>query len=154
MTRVPNAAVPTGRGQRKRQIRSPWGKYKGQKLSAVGTGYLYCVAREAEDKELREEAKRIIQKRKKGQKRYQALDPYYLWVQVKRIAGKVGLEMTTHTFRHTHAETLNKAGWSIPEIQGSLGHRSQRTTEVYLHSLTPRSRKAGKAVQKAIKMAT
>jgi len=81
---------------------------------------------------------------------YQPLDPYYLWKQVKRIAGKVGLDMNVHTFRHTFAQLYHDTGASQPEVQGALGHKSAATTRIYLDKLAPRSAKAGKAVQRAI----
>jgi len=100
-----------------------------------------------------------VTKRRKGRshrdprrrgKLYQPLDPYYLWKQVKRIAGKVGLDMNVHTFRHTFAQLYHETGASQPEVQGALGHKSAATTRIYLDKLAPRSAKAGKAVQKAI----
>jgi len=95
-----------------------------------------------------------VTKRRKGRKLYQPLDPYYLWKQVKRIAGKVALDMNVHTFRHTFAQLYHETGASQPEVQGALGHRSAATTRVYLDKLAPRSAKAGRAVQKAIEEAT
>jgi len=100
-----------------------------------------------------------VTKRRKGKshrdprrrgKLYQPLDPYYLWKQVKRIAGKVGLDMNVHTFRHTFAQLYHETGASQPEVQGALGHKSAATTRIYLDKLAPRSAKAGKAVQRAI----
>jgi len=92
-----------------------------------------------------------LTKRKKGQKLYQPLDPYYLWKQVKRIAEKVGLDMNVHTFRHTFAQLYHETGASQPEVQGALGHRSGATTRIYLDKLAPRSAKAGRAVQTMLK---
>ena len=95
-----------------------------------------------------------IIKRRKGKKLYQPLDPFYLWKQVKRIAKKVGLDMTVHSFRHTFAQLYHQTGASQPEVQGALGHKSGATTRIYLDKLAPRSAKAGKAVQKALQEAT
>lgn len=81
-----------------------------------------------------------------------SITPHRLWRQVKKVGKVIKLPwISPHTFRHTHAETLNKIGWSIPEIQGSLGHRSGKTTQVYLHSLAPRSNRAGQAIQDALR---
>jgi len=91
-----------------------------------------------------------VTKRRKGKRLYQPLDPYYLWKQVKRIAGKVGLDMNVHTFRHTFAQLYHETGASQPEVQGALGHKSAATTRIYLGKLAPRSAKAGKAVHRAI----
>ncbi|MGB5933542.1 MAG: tyrosine-type recombinase/integrase [Anaerolineae bacterium] len=94
-----------------------------------------------------------VTKRKKGGKRYQPLDTFYLWDQVKRIARKVGLDMNVHTFRHTFAQLYHESGASQPEVQGALGHKSGATTRLYLDRLAPRSAKAGRAVQKALQEA-
>lgn len=92
-----------------------------------------------------------ITKRKKGGKRYQALDPFYLWAQVKRVAKRAGIKgMTVHRFRHTFAQLFQESGASVPEVQGALGHKSQATTRLYLHRLAPRSAKAGRAVQRML----
>ncbi len=92
-----------------------------------------------------------IPRRKKGGKSNQPLTPYYLWVQIKRVAERAGIEgMTVHTFRHTFAQLYHDSGASIPEVQGQLGHKSGDTTRVYLDRLAPRSSKAGKAIQKVL----
>jgi len=91
-----------------------------------------------------------VTKRKKGGERYQPLDPFYLWSQVKRIAQKVGLDMNVHTFRHTFAQLYHESGASQPEVQGALGHKSGATTRLYLDRLAPRSARAGRAVQKVL----
>jgi integrase len=95
-----------------------------------------------------------VTKRKKAEKPYQPLDPYYLWKQVKSIAEKVGLDITIHTFRHTFAQIYHESGASQPEVQGALGHKSGASTRVHLDHLAPRSAKAGRAVRKALEEAT
>lgn len=92
-----------------------------------------------------------VTKRKKGRKLYQSLDPYYLWKQVKRVADKVGLDMTVHMFRHTFAQLYHESGASQPEVQGALGHKSGATTRLYLDRLAPRSARAGRAVQEMLR---
>jgi len=92
-----------------------------------------------------------VTKRKKGGRTYGPLEPYYLWVQVKRIARKVGIEMTVHSFRHTFAQIYHESGASQPEVQGALGHRNGATTRLYLDRLAPRSARAGRAIQEMLK---
>lgn len=91
----------------------------------------------------------VVKRRRNGQL-YPPMRSYYLWTQVKAVAKRVGIEMTTHTFRHTFAQLFHNAGASQPEVQGALGHKNAATTRVYLGKLAPRSRKAGLAVQKVL----
>ena len=92
-----------------------------------------------------------VTRRRKGGKRYQPLDPFYLWVALKRVAKKAGLEwVNVHSFRHTFAQLYHESGASLPEVQGALGHSSGATTRVYLQHLAPRSAKAGRAIQEML----
>lgn len=89
----------------------------------------------------------VTRRKKKGQ-RYQPVDPFYFYSQVRGVGEKAGLgRISPHTFRHTFAQLLNGQGWSVPEIQGSLGHKSSQTTRIYLDRLSPRSSRAGKVIQ-------
>jgi integrase/recombinase XerD len=44
---------------------------------------------------------------------------------------------TFHQLRHLHAVEWLKSGRSIYDLQKRLGHRSIKTTEIYLEFLTP-----------------
>jgi integrase len=88
-----------------------------------------------------------IPRRHKGGKLNEPLTPYYLWSQVKRVAEKAGIQdMTVHRFRHTFAQLYSQEA-TIPEVQGMLGHKSERTTRGYLGKLAPRPSKAGKTIE-------
>jgi integrase len=57
--------------------------------------------------------------------------------ELKEIAGAAGLDinLSTHIARHTSAQRMIQAGWSLQEIQAALGHSSISTTEHYLRSV-------------------
>ncbi len=47
----------------------------------------------------------------------------------------IAKKVTTHTFRHTFATDLLRAGYDIRTVQELLGHESVRTTMIYTHVL-------------------
>lgn len=61
--------------------------------------------------------------------RYNAINKLFL-----RLSNKIGLKITPHILRHTHATDLIKAGWDASFVQKRLGHSSVQTTlDVYTH---------------------
>jgi integrase/recombinase XerD len=56
---------------------------------------------------------------------------YYLKRAVKRSG--TGKRVSCHTLRHSYATNLMEQGLDVRVIQGLLGHRSLKTTTLYLH---------------------
>jgi site-specific recombinase XerD len=56
---------------------------------------------------------------------------YYLKRAVKRSG--TGKRISCHTLRHSYATNLMEQGLDVRVIQGLLGHRSLKTTTLYLH---------------------
>lgn len=53
---------------------------------------------------------------------------------IRRIANGAELpRFSTHTFRHLCLTDLARAGWDLHEIARFAGHRSQVTTQQYIH---------------------
>jgi len=62
------------------------------------------------------------------------LSPQSVWSIVKRYASAVGVQATTHHFRHSKASVLLNRGASLSEVQDILGHASPETTKrIYAH---------------------
>ncbi|MEZ4296662.1 MAG: tyrosine-type recombinase/integrase [Polyangiaceae bacterium] len=54
-----------------------------------------------------------------------------------RAEARLAKVPTIHTLRHSYATHLLEAGISLRTIQQVLGHRSMRTTEIYMHVTQP-----------------
>ena len=62
------------------------------------------------------------------------LSPKGVWEIVKRYAAAVGVEATTHDFRHAKASVMLNRGAKLSEVQDILGHASPETTKkIYAH---------------------
>ena len=59
---------------------------------------------------------------------------------------RIGKRISCHTLRHSYATTLMEQGLDVRVIQGLLGHRSLKTTTLYLHI----TRSVMQSVQQAI----
>lgn len=62
------------------------------------------------------------------------LSPKGVWDVVKRYAEVVGVDATTHDFRHAKASVMLNRGAKLSEVQDILGHASPETTKkIYAH---------------------
>jgi site-specific recombinase XerD len=62
------------------------------------------------------------------------LSPKGVWDVVKRHAAAVGVDATTHDFRHAKASVMLNRGAKLSEVQDILGHASPETTKkIYAH---------------------
>jgi integrase/recombinase XerD len=62
------------------------------------------------------------------------LQKTFLAVRQETVPAK---QATIHTLRHSYATHLVESGISVRTIQDLMGHKSMRTTEVYLHVTRP-----------------
>lgn len=58
-----------------------------------------------------------------------------------RADARITKDASIHTLRHSYATHLLEAGVSLRTIQHVLGHKSMRTTEVYMHVTQPGAEK-------------
>lgn len=70
---------------------------------------------------------------KAGDEKYR-LGAFSVWSVVKKWAGEIGVQITTHDFRHALATTMLNNGAQLGEVQDVLGHSSPVTTKmIYAH---------------------
>jgi integrase len=70
------------------------------------------------------------------------------WAVVARV---MGLSVTFHALRHTHASMLVHAGIDIVKISKRLGHANVSTTlDVYSHLFVAREDKSAAAINSAV----
>ena len=72
-----------------------------------------------------------------GTPRVRAIQPRYVQLMLKRLAGRAGIDKRVHPhgFRHSHAVHLLRKGVALPDIQRQLGHLNLATTDEYLRGL-------------------
>jgi integrase len=61
-----------------------------------------------------------------------------IWCLVKSYAAELGINATTHHFRHLKASTLLNRGASLSEVQDVLGHAAPATTKLIYAHATPK----------------
>lgn len=66
--------------------------------------------------------------------RHYRLSPQSVWGVVKKHAAAVGVQASTHDFRHAKASVMLNRGAKLSEVQDILGHASPETTKrIYAH---------------------
>jgi integrase len=77
--------------------------------------------------------------------------PNALTLEWSRVAAALGIGVSFHALRHTHASQLIARGISIPMVAKRLGHASQKVTlEVYSHMFETTDAKAADAIGAAL----
>jgi integrase len=67
------------------------------------------------------------------------------------VAADLGLSVTFHALRHTHASVLIDAGIDVVKISKRLGHAKISTTlDVYSHLFVAREDKSAQAINDAV----
>lgn len=57
----------------------------------------------------------------------------YVKIAIARMADKLGMNFSFHSFRHSYATNLLNKGIPIQKVSSLLGHASIATTAIYLH---------------------
>lgn len=70
------------------------------------------------------------------------LNQRYVRAMLGRMATRAGIDKRVHPhgLRHTHATELERAGFTVTEIQQQLGHTHLNTTAIYLNHISPSAR--------------
>ena len=77
--------------------------------------------------------------------------PHGLSVAWSKVAANIGLPITFHALRHTHASHLIDAGIDVVKISRRLGHSKPTITlDVYAHLLDKRDDKSSAAINAAV----
>jgi len=74
-----------------------------------------------------------------------------LWLITKKTLGKLGLEGSTHTLRHTFVTELVRQGVPVAIVQSVVGHKSAQTTMRYTHIISSDRRDAISKIKLGIK---
>jgi site-specific recombinase XerD len=119
-------ALITGKGSKERLV-----FFDDQALAAI-RAYLEARADRLSPLFLRHDLGRGRQSGPGG--RRWRLSPKGIWDVVKRHAATVGVDATTHDFRHAKASVMLNRGAKLSEVQDILGHASPETTKkIYAH---------------------
>jgi site-specific recombinase XerD len=70
------------------------------------------------------------------------VDQRYVRAMLGRMAKRADIDKRVHPhgLRHTHAAELERAGFTVSEIQQQLGHTHLNTTAIYLNHISPSAR--------------
>jgi site-specific recombinase XerD len=122
------------------EIRILHGKNDRSRTAGIDEGALGHLARWADARRARRIRSRAFLCTLAGE----PLDPRYVRQMVQRCASRAGIDKRVHPhgLRHTHAVELERAGFTVSEIQQQLGHTSLNTTAVYLNHISPSARVA------------
>ncbi|HEY3376328.1 MAG TPA: site-specific integrase [Armatimonadota bacterium] len=83
-----------------------------------------------------------------GEEDGQHVNPHHLTIYFARLMRELGLKLTLHGLRHTHASALLAAGIPVKVISERLGHASVTLTQdIYAHVLPTMQREAAEKME-------